>query len=232
MVKTKLPKHGVVPVAILLDQEITLADLKVYTALSSFQGSNDDAYPSREKIVERCGLALETVSRAVSHLVERGWVERKRRPNATSIYRVLFETEDDTEVTATSLPGSDSQVTPEVTATSLPSIKQKDHLKRIAKTKHKHGEFSHVLLTDEDLEKLKAEYPLDWQERIKRLDEYIEMKGPKKASYANHLLTIRNWAKRDVQKPSGLFDQPNHETPMTAMSDMDRRMLALAQRNR
>ena len=67
-----MPMHGMVPVAILTDPNITLADLKVYTALSSFQGSNDDAYPSREAIVERCGLVVETVSRSVKHLMELG----------------------------------------------------------------------------------------------------------------------------------------------------------------
>lgn len=77
-----------------------------------------------------------------------------------------------------------------------------DSSTRDKKQKHKHGEFQHVILTDQDLEKLKSEFPLDWSERIKRLDEYIEMKGPKKASYANHLLTIRNWARRDQAKTS------------------------------
>lgn len=139
--RVKLPKHGAVPVALLLEPTLTLADLKVYTALSSFQGSNDDAFPSREAIVERCGCALETVSRAVSHLVELGWIQRVRRPNQSSIYRVMMETDEISEMTATSQPemtapslpkqtGNDRPVTPEMTAPSLPSIKQKDHSKR------------------------------------------------------------------------------------------------------
>jgi hypothetical protein len=60
-------------------------------------------------------------------------------------------------------------------------------------TKHKHGEYKNVLLSDDDLEKLKAEFP-DWAERIERLSEYIESKG---ASYKNHLATIRAWARKD-----------------------------------
>ena len=38
--------------------------------------------------------------------------------------------------------------------------------------KHKHGEYNNVLLTGEELEKIKAEYP-DWQDRIERLSSYI-----------------------------------------------------------
>ena len=62
--------------------------------------------------------------------------------------------------------------------------------------KHKHGEFNNVLLTDEELDKLKAEYP-DWQQKIENLSEYMERKG---AKYKSHYLTIRNWARKDGVK--------------------------------
>jgi Asp-tRNA(Asn)/Glu-tRNA(Gln) amidotransferase C subunit len=66
------------------------------------------------------------------------------------------------------------------------------------KTRRKYGEYNNVLLSDEDMEKLQAEFP-DWQERIERLSSYIASKG---TSYKNHLATIRNWARKDKeQKP-------------------------------
>lgn len=71
-------------------------------------------------------------------------------------------------------------------AESSPTPKPKE-------TRHKHGEYQNVLLTDTDLEKLKAEFP-DWQERIERLSCYIASKG---VTYKNHLATIRNWARKD-----------------------------------
>ena len=63
--------------------------------------------------------------------------------------------------------------------------------------RHKYGMYEQVLLTDEDYEKLKAEFPHDYSERIARLDEYIASHGKK---YKNHLATIRNWARNDVAK--------------------------------
>ena len=63
-----------------------------------------------------------------------------------------------------------------------------------APTRHKYGEYQNVLLSDEDLEKLKEEFPNDWAKRIERLSEYISSTGK---SYKNHLATIRSWAKRD-----------------------------------
>lgn len=74
--------------------------------------------------------------------------------------------------------------------------KDKDKNKSISKKspRHKHGEYQNVLLSDDDLEKLKAEFPADWDQRIQRLSEYMASSGK---SYKNHLATIRNWARRD-----------------------------------
>ena len=65
-------------------------------------------------------------------------------------------------------------------------------------TRHKYGEYQNVLLTDEDLEKLKTEF-LDWSDRIERLSAYMASTGK---SYKNHLATIRNWARRDSRTPT------------------------------
>ena len=61
-------------------------------------------------------------------------------------------------------------------------------------TRHKHGRYKNVLLTDEDYEKLQSEFPHDYTERIERLSEYMASTGK---SYKNHLATIRNWARKD-----------------------------------
>lgn len=61
--------------------------------------------------------------------------------------------------------------------------------------KHKYGEYKNVLLTDEELEKLKEAF-FDWEERIERLSGYIASTGKK---YKSHYATIRNWAKKDQQ---------------------------------
>lgn len=75
------------------------------------------------------------------------------------------------------------------------------------KKRHKYGEYGNVLLSNTDMEKLKAEFPTDWQARIENLSSYMASKG---ASYRNHLATIRNWARKDrektPQKSSGLPD--------------------------
>lgn len=80
-----------------------------------------------------------------------------------------------------------------------PTKKIKRNPKEKNQPKHKHGEYENVLLTEEEFEKLKKEFPKDYQERIERLSEYIASVGK---SYKNHLATIRSWARKDKQQQS------------------------------
>ena len=64
--------------------------------------------------------------------------------------------------------------------------------------RHKYGEYDNVLLTDEEAEKLKREYPEDWRQRVERLSEYMASTGKR---YQNHLATLRAWARKDEPKP-------------------------------
>lgn len=108
---------------------------------------------------------------------------------------------------------NESNVTCNVTvtqgnATDIEEDKDIDKRKNISKkpARHKYGDYSNVLLSDDDLAKLKAEFPADWENRIQRLSEYMASSGK---SYKNHLATIRNWARRDKPakaKPAGDMD--------------------------
>ena len=66
--------------------------------------------------------------------------------------------------------------------------------------KHRYGEYKNVLLTDEELEKLKERFPQDWERRIEDLSLGIESKGYK---YKSHYAAILSWARRDeARKPA------------------------------
>lgn len=65
--------------------------------------------------------------------------------------------------------------------------------KKSKPVKHKYGEYKHVMLSDDEYNKLYQEYP-NASELIKKLDEGIELKGYK---YNSHYLAIRKWAKND-----------------------------------
>ena len=74
--------------------------------------------------------------------------------------------------------------------------------------KHKYGEYKNVLLTDEELQRLKTEFS-DYERRIENLSSYIASTGKK---YKSHYATIRNWARKDNEtKPQQ--QQPTKSQP-------------------
>lgn len=78
---------------------------------------------------------------------------------------------------------------------TIPEVKAfKSETKK--KSKHKYGEYGNVLLTDEEIMKLQNDYE-NWDEMIKYLDEYIEMKGYKAKS---HYLCIKKWVVNAVNE--------------------------------
>lgn len=84
-----------------------------------------------------------------------------------------------------------------------------DKDKKKKPVRHKYGEYNNVLLSDEDLEKLKTEFPTDYEERIENLSRYMASTGKR---YKNHLATIRNWARKDNPVKSSPKQQKQTQT--------------------
>lgn len=68
--------------------------------------------------------------------------------------------------------------------------KGKDSITETKNRKHKYGEYKNVLLTDEELEKLKGKFS-DYAAKIENFSEGVELKG---YVYKNHYLAILKWA--------------------------------------
>ena len=96
------------------------------------------------------------------------------------------------------------------------NVKNDNNVKNVKKdtpTKHKFGEFKHVLLTDNELIKLKNTYK-NADELITYLDEYIEMKGYKAKS---HYMAIKKWVVSAVER-NGNY---NKQTESKSVGFMD-----------
>ncbi len=98
---------------------------------------------------------------------------------------------------------------PECPLAEITEQKPKPAAPKPAPQKHKYGEYKNVLLTDEQLAKLKTEFPRDWADRIDRLSEYMETKG---AKYKNHYATIKSWARRDKERAEAKRPEQTRET--------------------
>lgn len=63
--------------------------------------------------------------------------------------------------------------------------------------KHKYGEYQNVLLSDDDIAKLKAKWPDSYLQKIEQLSQGIEMKGYK---YKNHYLALLKWNEKEASE--------------------------------
>jgi hypothetical protein len=70
---------GSVPIHMLKDKRLGLNDLRVYIALSSYQGDKEDCFPSLKKISERCGVHSTHIPKHTNKLEELGYIEKTRR---------------------------------------------------------------------------------------------------------------------------------------------------------
>ena len=95
-------------------------------------------------------------------------------------------------------------------------------------SKHKYGEYQHVLLTDKEHAHLVELYGSSLDEHIKILDEYIETSGK---SYKNHSLVLQKWVhdewtKRNKNKPvkldSKFYTQENTLSDEDLMKEFNR----------
>ena len=57
--------------------------------------------------------------------------------------------------------------------------------------------FGNVFLSNEELESLKGDYPLDYQQMIDHLSTYMANTGKR---YASHYGTLIKWAKEDAER--------------------------------
>lgn len=79
--------------------------------------------------------------------------------------------------------------------------------------KHKHGEFGHVLLTDEELAKLEERHGAEKTAAlIKILDEAIEIKGYKYKSH--YLVLLTKWPLRVYEEQNKPQAPPGNDRPM------------------
>ena len=95
-------------------------------------------------------------------------------------------------------------------------------------SKHKYGEYQHVLLTDKEHTHLVELYGSSLDEHIKILDEYIETSGK---NYKNHSLVLQKWVhdewiKRNKNNPvkldSKFYVQENNQSDEDLMKEFNR----------
>lgn len=179
--------------------------LIIYAVIYGFSQDGDSWFTgSRSYLAAWCQASKSTVSRNLETLCADGLIERREHVKAGVLlvdYRAVRGAQNEhgrTQNEQGAVPkmgrwGVPKMSTHTIEADTLDPKPSREH----REPRHKYGEYQNVLLSDSDMQKLQAEFPTEWEERIERLSYYMESKG---VTYKNHLATIRNWARKDKEK--------------------------------
>ena len=92
-----------------------------------------------------------------------------------------------------------------------------DKNRLVESIRHKHGQYNHILLTDDQYQKLVNDLGEDkLLTYIRKVDEYVQMTGKK---YKDYNLVIRKWVNNDIGKVREEESLPVYDTSKNAKLD-------------
>ncbi|MBJ1073208.1 helix-turn-helix domain-containing protein [Enterococcus faecium] len=199
--------YAIIPANVRYDKRLKPNTKLLYGEITALCNERGFCWAGNEYFADLYGVNKETISRWVSDLIKFGYLNREiiyKEGTNQIINRYLrinqypIDEKRNTPI--------DEKVKDNNTSINNTFNNTKEYIRELPPSKkskakpvrHKYGEYKNVLLSDEQMEKLKTEFPNDYQERIERLSEYCESSGK---TYKNYLATIRSWARKEKSKP-------------------------------
>lgn len=199
--------YAIIPADVRYDKRLKPNTKLLYGEITALCNERGFCWAGNEYFADLYGVNKETISRWVSDLIKFGYLSREiiyKEGTNQIINRYLrinqypIDEKRNTPI--------DEKVKDNNTSINNTFNNTKEYIRDLPPSKkskakpirHKYGEYKNVLLSDEQMEKLKTEFPNDYQERIERLSEYCESSGK---TYKNYLATIRSWARKEKSEP-------------------------------
>ncbi|MCU1923090.1 helix-turn-helix domain-containing protein [Enterococcus faecium] len=199
--------YAIIPANVRYDKRLKPNTKLLYGEITALCNERGFFWAGNEYFADLYGVNKETISRWVSDLIKFGYLNREiiyKEGTNQIINRYLrinqypIDEKRNTPI--------DEKVKDNNTSINNTFNNTKEYIRELPPSKkskakpvrHKYGEYKNVLLSDEQMEKLKTEFPNDYQERIERLSEYCESSGK---TYKNYLATIRSWARKEKSEP-------------------------------
>ena len=199
---------AVIPASVRYDKRLKPIERLLFGEITCLTNKDGYCFASSSYFAELYGVTRVSVSSYISNLAKCGYIDIVIE---NKCYRKIFlkqgfneflqGVKENEQGVKELLQGCENSLTPTCkktfTQNNTSSNNLKNNGKEISKEKHRYGEYHNVLLSDDELAKLKSEFPSDWQERIERVSGYCASKGK---TYKNYLATIRNWARNETKK--------------------------------
>ena len=204
-----------IPKEIWLNKDLSTNEKILLAEIDSLGGSSDGCFASNQYFADFFDLSKDRISRLVSGLKNKGYItveliykegtcEVDKRIIKLNPYSYFYQGVQNHQ-------GGIGENTKDITNNYNINNNNKASKKKTTKEpRHKYGEFKNVLLSDKDLEKLKAEYTEELVEKyIKKMDEWIELNGRR---YKNYYLALRQWMNKEVSKKQEKVEKQEGDT--------------------
>ena len=204
-----IPRH------IWLDKNLKPIEKILLAEIESLGGLSDGCFASNQYLAEFLDLSKDRTSKLISGLKNKGYitVELSYKEGSYEVDKRIIKANPSSYFClggSTHLEGG-GENNDYITNNYNKNNNNKASKKKTTKEpRHKYGEFKNVLLSDKDLEKLKAEYGEELVEKyIKKMDEWLELNGK---HYKNYYLALRQWMNKEVSKKQEKVEKQEGDT--------------------
>ena len=192
-----IPRH------IWLDKNLKPIEKILLAEIESLGGLHDGCFASNQYFAEFLDLSKDRTSKLISGLKNKGYitVELSYKEGSYEVDKRIIKANPSSYFClggSTHLEGGGENNDYITNNYNINNNNKTSKKKTTKEPRHKYGEFKNVLLSDKDLEKLKAEYGEELVEKyIQKMDEWIELNGRR---YKNYYLALRQWMNKEVSK--------------------------------
>ena len=205
-----IPRH------IWLDKNLKPIEKILLAEIESLGGLHDGCFASNQYFADFLDLSKDRTSKLISGLKNKGYitVELSYKEGSYEVDKRIIKANPSSYFClggSTHLEGGGENNDYITNNYNINNNNNKTSKKKTTKeVRHKYGEFKNVLLSDKDLEKLKAEYGEDLVEKyIKKMDEWIELNGRR---YKNYYLALRQWMNKEVSRKQEKVEKQEGDT--------------------
>lgn len=232
--------YAIIPAEVRYDKDLAPNAKLLYGEITALCNEKGYCWASNQYFADLYHSSISAVQKWVSALVKKGYINLElvyKEGTKQILQRKLYITPGVNIYTTSHKnlydPGVKNYMTPGV---NICVENNKDinntfnNKKDVYTRKYKYGEYHHVLLTEDEYERLKDLYGgyKQVEEHIKILDEYIETSGKK---YKNHSLVLQKWVhdewtKRNKNNPvkldSKFYVEENNQSYAEVQAELER----------
>ena len=204
-----------IPKEVWLNKDLSANEKILLAEIDSLGGLSDGCFASNQYLAEFFGLSKDRISKLISGLKNKGYitVELVYKEGTCEVDKRIIKLNPYSyfQLGGQNHLGGIGENNDYITNNYNINNNNKTSKKKTTKEpRHKYGEFKNILLSDKDLEKLKAEYSEELVEKyIKKMDEWLELNGRR---YKNYYLALRQWMNKEVSKKQEKVEKQEGDT--------------------